>query len=223
LEQIIHNILNSYRCRSGREHFSCNLEYIKLIIDIAGGFLDILKSTYEHITKNELITIINNKILQINNINLPSEQKNITYVNDIIDTGTELFQNRENITSVNAGTELLQNRENIILVDDIIEPDIIDAGTTELLQNRENIIVIESGIIENNLIKLFLDDNFIITQNNKDKILCSEFTKIYNTYPCGNERTSGVKIVKDMKFNGFEQHKYGGNRYYYGLIKKNQV
>ena len=29
------------------------------------------------------------------------------------------------------------------------------------------------------------------------------------------------KLVKDMKFNGFENHKYNGNNYYYELIIKN--
>ena len=203
LEQIIHNILNSYRCQSGREHFSCNLEYIKLIIDIAGKFLDTLKSTYEHITKDELIIIIKNKILEINN--LSSVQENIVSVDNIIEPDIS-----------NAGTtELSQNIENII----VIESDIIDAGPTELSPNTENITVSEPEIIENNPIKSFLDEHFTITKNNKDKILCSEFNKKYNLY--NSNKISSIKIKKDMLFNGFEEHKNSGNRYYYGLIIKN--
>ena len=72
---------------------------------------------------------------------------------------------------------------------------------------------------ENNPIKLFLDSHIIITKNNKDKILCSDFTNMFNLY--NNEKTSSKKIVKDMKFNGFEEHKNGGYRYYYGLIINN--
>lgn len=44
LEYIIHNILDQYR--SKREHFSANIEYIKLIIQITGDFIDTIKSTY---------------------------------------------------------------------------------------------------------------------------------------------------------------------------------
>ena len=35
------------------------------------------------------------------------------------------------------------------------------------------------------------------------------------------KKLSGTKIIKDMMFNGFEEHKNGGYRYYYGLIIKN--
>ena len=42
---------------------------------------------------------------------------------------------------------------------------------------------------------------------------------MFNLY--NNEKTSSKKIVKDMKFNGFEEHKNGGYRYYYGLIINN--
>ena len=67
LERIVHNVLNIYRCKSGREHFFCNWKYIQFIIHIAGCFLDTLKSTYEHITKDELFKILNKKLLKIKN------------------------------------------------------------------------------------------------------------------------------------------------------------
>ena len=38
LERIVHNVLNIYRCKSGREHFFCNWKYIQFIIHIAGCF-----------------------------------------------------------------------------------------------------------------------------------------------------------------------------------------
>ena len=66
LEKIIHNILDSYRYKSNREHFFCNLEYIKLIINITGCVLDTLRSTYEHITKDELLQKINDKLQNTN-------------------------------------------------------------------------------------------------------------------------------------------------------------
>jgi hypothetical protein len=70
LEQIIHYILDSYRCKSNGEHFTANLEYTKIIIDIAETFLDTLKSTYEYITKEELLQKINENILKLNNNNI---------------------------------------------------------------------------------------------------------------------------------------------------------
>ena len=73
-------------------------------------------------------------------------------------------------------------------------------------------------IDENNPIKSFLEEYFIITKNNKDKILCSEFNKKYNLY--NSNKISSIKIKKDMLFNGFDEHKNSGNRYYYGLLEK---
>jgi hypothetical protein len=44
---------------SNREHFNCNVEYMKDIIDIIGKTLDVLKSTYEYISRDEIIEKIN--------------------------------------------------------------------------------------------------------------------------------------------------------------------
>jgi len=59
LEKIVHYVLDSYRYKSNREYFTAKLDYIKIIIDIAEVFLDTLKSSYEHITKDELLHKIN--------------------------------------------------------------------------------------------------------------------------------------------------------------------
>ena len=63
LELIVHYVLDSYRCKSNGEHFTANLEYTKIVIDLAEVFLDTLKSTYEHITKEELLQKINENIV----------------------------------------------------------------------------------------------------------------------------------------------------------------
>ena len=55
LERIVHYLLDRYRCNSNREFFDCDIEYIKLIIKIVGDTIDTLKSTYQHISKEELI------------------------------------------------------------------------------------------------------------------------------------------------------------------------
>lgn len=64
-ESIVHNVLNNYRTHSNREHFHCNLDYMKLIIDISGTIIDTLKSSYENIEQETLIKIINDKLLSL--------------------------------------------------------------------------------------------------------------------------------------------------------------
>ena len=65
LEEIIHNILNRYRCNSSREHFRCNIDYIKNLINIAGTCLNTLKSSYQDISKEELIDKILDKLKEV--------------------------------------------------------------------------------------------------------------------------------------------------------------
>ena len=55
LENIVHFVLDRYRCNSNREHFRCNLDYMKTIIQLAGKMIDTLKSSYQTITKEELL------------------------------------------------------------------------------------------------------------------------------------------------------------------------
>jgi prophage antirepressor-like protein len=54
LETAVHHILDRYRCNSNREHFRCDLEYMKRIVTIVGKVLDTLKSCYQTITDEEL-------------------------------------------------------------------------------------------------------------------------------------------------------------------------
>jgi hypothetical protein len=92
LEKIVFNILHIYRCKSGREHFFCNWKYIQLIIHIAGCFLDTLKSTYEYITKDELLEIIKEKISKIN-----FESNNESTNNTIQQSQLEINESNDNI------------------------------------------------------------------------------------------------------------------------------
>ncbi len=57
LERLVHYILDRYRCNSNREFFDCNLDYIKTVISICGNTMDTLKSTYQHISSEELTNI----------------------------------------------------------------------------------------------------------------------------------------------------------------------
>ena len=56
LEKVVHYILDRYRCNSNREFFNCNVEYIKMIMTICGNVIDTLKSTFQHITSEEVLS-----------------------------------------------------------------------------------------------------------------------------------------------------------------------
>ena len=62
LEKIIHYILDRYRCNSNREFFDCNINYIKTIVNIIGTTIDTLKSTYQNISKEEILNKLQDKI-----------------------------------------------------------------------------------------------------------------------------------------------------------------
>jgi hypothetical protein len=71
LEKIVHKFLHKYRNKSGREHFECELKYIQLVSNITQAFFDTMNSSYQYITKEELLEKINNNILlQLNKRNL---------------------------------------------------------------------------------------------------------------------------------------------------------
>ena len=57
---------------------------------------------------------------------------------------------------------------------------------------------INSYIEDNNPIKAFIDSNFTITNNKKDRILCSEFTKHFNELNKSDKGISSQKIKKDI-------------------------
>jgi P4 family phage/plasmid primase-like protien len=67
----------------------------------------------------------------------------------------------------------------------------------------------------NNPIKTFLQEHFLITSDNNDKIRCSEFVSLFNTYSV--EKLQSHKIHKDMAFNGFEIYTLKGIKYYKGI------
>ena len=55
LESVVHFALDRYRSNSNREHFRCDIEYMKLVIQTAGKMIDTLKSSFETISKEELL------------------------------------------------------------------------------------------------------------------------------------------------------------------------
>ena len=53
LENLVHYALKRYQSNSGREHFHCNLDYIKLVINICGKFVNTIGSMYQNITHEQ--------------------------------------------------------------------------------------------------------------------------------------------------------------------------
>lgn len=62
LERAVHYILDRYRCNSNREFFECELQYIKNVVTILGNVIDTLKSTYQHISNDELINQLHENV-----------------------------------------------------------------------------------------------------------------------------------------------------------------
>lgn len=65
LEELVHYSLHKYRSISGREHFFCNLDFIKMTVNVCGKFINTIGSIYQSISKEELIQHLE--------INIPTE------------------------------------------------------------------------------------------------------------------------------------------------------
>jgi len=65
LEKCAHYILDRYRCNSNREFFDCDINYIKTVVEICGNVINTLKSTYQHISKEELVEKLKNNGVEI--------------------------------------------------------------------------------------------------------------------------------------------------------------
>ena len=62
LEKMAHYVLDRYRCNSNREFFDCDIGYIKNTISILGKTLDTLRSSFQHITIDDLLNRLNYKM-----------------------------------------------------------------------------------------------------------------------------------------------------------------
>jgi len=176
LEKIVHNVLNIYRCKSGREHFFCNWKYIQLIIHIAGCFLDTLKSTYEYITKDELLQIINKKLSDFNFSNNSLNQNLI-----IAETSNNTIEQNLIINDITSNNFLITNNQLI---------------QTLIFNNRENNIPIIAIFLRK---IIDINNNFkkesIIFSSSKLFFLFNEFIKV-NNY---NIDYSATKFGLDIK------------------------
>ena len=66
LERIVHYILDRYRCNSNREFFDCDVDFIKTVVETSGKVIDTLKSCYQQITKEQILTKLSENGIKIN-------------------------------------------------------------------------------------------------------------------------------------------------------------
>ena len=174
LEAIVHYILERYKCNN-REHFKCNLEYIKKIIIFIGDMMDTLKSTYEIIDINNIIDKFNDKInIHIDNNDYLTKKYNKKYIDN--ETNTEIIDN-------NKITKELEN--NIKIIKD----------TSYIFNNNEhklNEIIDENILFKNDIIKPY---KYLLPV--KDKInIDIYYNLLKNKY---NYHYSKKTLLKDMR------------------------
>jgi prophage antirepressor-like protein len=80
LEKCVHYILDRYRCNSNREFFDCDVSYIKTIVDVCGTVIDTLKSTYQHISKEELVDKLKHNGIELE---LEIEKPDVSYTSPL--------------------------------------------------------------------------------------------------------------------------------------------
>lgn len=66
LERTVHYILDRYRCNSNREFFDCDVNFIKTVVETIGKVIDTLKSCYQQITKEQILTKLSENGIKIN-------------------------------------------------------------------------------------------------------------------------------------------------------------
>jgi hypothetical protein len=197
LELIVYSILDQYRCKSNGEHFTANLDYMKMVIDMAEIFFDTLRSTYEYITKEELLLKINENILNQSiidpyelNINLELNNKlkktnkksiikqniddNLVPIIDLYELNIDLELNNK-LKKTNKKSIIKQN------IDDNLVP-ITDLNITNNILPITDLSIIESEIkfnFDKDIITWFTN-TFKLTENNNDIIKVKDIYKLFN-------------------------------------------
>jgi hypothetical protein len=183
LEKIVHYVLDSYRYKSDGEFFTAKLEYMKFIIDIAGVFLDTLKSSYEYITKEELLQKINENILnQVTNIPSP-----------IIESNIEL--NNKPIKKLNK--KIINKLETVILpiTDNIIESIVAEQATIVTLSEVE--IELQPVFNFDNDIIDWFKLNYELTNNKEDTIKVKDIYEMFTK----STHYKSMKKIERKKYN----------------------
>ena len=82
LEDVVHYILDRYRSNSNREHFQCDVNFIKMIIELAGGMVNTLKSAYPEIIREELLEKVNQNVNISSKVVEEEEKEKVCKEND---------------------------------------------------------------------------------------------------------------------------------------------
>jgi prophage antirepressor-like protein len=93
LEKCAHYILDRYRCNSNREFFDCDINYIKTIVEICGNVVDTLKSSYQHISKEELVEKLKNNGIEIGIEEVKMNKQENNHLYDWLDENIQYKQN----------------------------------------------------------------------------------------------------------------------------------
>ena len=134
LENVVHNILEKYRY-SGREHFRCNLEYIKMIINIVGKLFNTCKSTSQNISQKEIIEKIEMNI-PIQNIN-----NTITEIKEINNPITEIHNSIKEIKKiVSKNNSNKKYKAKDFFIDDLTETERLNKIADELFPPKKILI-----------------------------------------------------------------------------------
>ena len=156
LETIVHEVFKDYRSKSNREHFWCNTDYMKTIIDIAGITLDTLKSSYEYISKKELLEKLYEKLYEENDIYSNRVVIDENVLNNVVNNINDLLlENNINInTDIITADYAADNLNNIHL------PVIVRFLEDLIYKNKNNEEII---ILSSSLFSLFND--FLLANN----------------------------------------------------------
>jgi len=194
LELIVHSILDQYRCKSNGEHFTANLDYMIMVIDMAEIFFDTLRSTYEYITKEEFLQKINENIL--NQLIIDPYELNI----DLI------LESNNKLKKINKKSIIKQNiNENTLPITDTII-------ANNLVNNNINLSIIEPKIkfIFDKDIIIWFTDTFKLTKNNNDIIKVKDIYDIFkqSTYYKNMTKLDRIKYNKTFFVNFIETNHF---------------
>ena len=165
LELVVHSILDQYRCKSNGEHFTGNLDYLKMVIDMSQVFFYTLKSTYEYISKDEFLLKINENILNQSTIE-PYELS----IDTILESNNKLKKlNKKNIIIPITETIITNNLDS--------SPQIPEPFNVDNDSSVQNPVIVSNNhnpsIISNNL-------NTAIVSNNQYPSILSTDINIKN-------------------------------------------
>ena len=126
LEKCVHYILDRYRCNSNREFFDCDINYIKNIVELCGTVMDTLKSSYQHISKDELKDKLKNKGIEVHSeegVKVHNEEPPIRHHNaEFKNCHNAEFKNCHNAEFKNWLSENIKYCENeVIKLKDVVE------------------------------------------------------------------------------------------------------